>query len=60
MTRPDDDYARCSQGCGCHTDTEEDDGYPDDMPDDLTPGERLLWAIFGHKPPDPEEENDDD
>lgn len=58
MTRPDDNYRTCSPGCGCDldlmTDPEEDAELyePCDIPADLTPGERLLWAIFGKQPPD--------
>lgn len=59
--RPDDGYERCGPGCGCCADSqtdppeEQDDGYPDDMPDDITPGERLLWAIFGKQPTEDEQ-----
>ncbi|GGJ59058.1 hypothetical protein GCM10007173_17270 [Glutamicibacter ardleyensis] len=48
----------CDQNCGCCapiTDQAESDDSAFLMPENLTPEERLLWAIFGKQPPETKE-----
>ena len=57
-THPYQQHCEPDGSCGCCepiTDQAESDDSALLMPENLTPEERLLWAIFGKQPPETKE-----